>query len=110
MDEAKCGILLELSCTGNALAANIVSNSTQGINISGGSYANAVFGNNLTGNTQPAWDGGANSWDKEGKGNYYGHPDCSDLDGNGICDSAYPIAGGSGVDRFPLASWMRMPG
>jgi parallel beta-helix repeat protein len=109
MDEAKCGILLEQSCTGNALAANIVSNSTQGINISGGSYANAVFGNNLTGNSQPAWDGGANSWDKEGRGNYYGHPDCRDLDGNGICDSAYPIAGGSSVDRFPLASWMRMP-
>lgn len=109
MDEAKCGILLEQSCTGNALAANIVSNSTQGINITGGSYANAVFANNLTGNTQPAWDGGANSWDKEGRGNYYGHPDCSDLDGNGICDSAYPIAGGSSVDRYPLASWTKMP-
>ena len=110
MDEAKCGILLEQSCTGNALAANMVSNSTQGINISGGSYANAVFGNNLTGNSQPAWDEGANSWDKEGIGNFYGHPDCRDLDADGICDSAYPIAGGSGVDRFPLASWMRMHG
>jgi parallel beta-helix repeat protein len=109
MDEAKSGIILDQSCTGNALAANIVSNNTEGINVSGGSYGNAIFGNNLTLNVQSVWDGGSNSWDKEGRGNYYGQMDCRDLDGDGICDSPYLIAGGSSVDRYPLASWTRMP-
>jgi parallel beta-helix repeat protein len=108
MDEAKSGILLDQYCTGNTLATNIVSNSTEGINISGSSHGNTIFGNNLTSNVQPAWDEAANSWDKEGKGNYYGQMDCKDQDSNGICDSPYPIAGGSSVDRYPLVSWTRM--
>ncbi|MDD2754189.1 MAG: right-handed parallel beta-helix repeat-containing protein [Methanothrix sp.] len=110
MDEVKGGIILDQYCTGNTLAFNIVSNSTEGINISGGSYSNAIFGNNLTSNVQPVWDIASNSWDKEGKGNYYGQPDCKDQDSDGICDLPYLIAGGTSVDHYPLVSWSRLPG
>ncbi len=108
LDEAISGIFLDQYCTGNSLYSNMVSNSTEGINISGGSYGNTIFENNLTINVQPAWDEAANSWDKDGKGNYYGQTDCRDQDGDGICDLPYPIAGGTSVDRYPLVSWTRM--
>ncbi len=110
VDEVKSGIILDQSCTGNVLTANIVINNTEGINISGGSFGNAIFGNNISLNVQSVWDSGPNSWDREGRGNYYGQMDCRDQDGDGICDSPYLIAGGSSEDHRPLARWTRMTG
>ncbi len=110
VDEVKSGIILDQFCTGNVLTANTVINNTEGINISSGSFGNAIFGNNITLNVQSVWDGGSNSWDREGRGNYYGQTDCRDQDGDGICDSPYLIAGGSSVDHRPLVRWTRMTG
>jgi parallel beta-helix repeat protein len=105
-DAEKAGILLGGYCTGSRLTANQISNCTEGINISG-SYGNFIYRNNLSLNGKPAWDDGANSWDKDGTGNYYGHADCQDQDGGGICDSPYTIPGGSNVDQYPLARWVK---
>ncbi|OPY50155.1 MAG: Periplasmic copper-binding protein (NosD) [Methanosaeta sp. PtaU1.Bin112] len=107
-DESRGGIVLDQYCTGNTLALNMVSNSTEGINISGGSSGNAIFGNNLSSNAQPAWDFSGNSWDRDGRGNFYGQRNCRDKDSDGICDLPYLIAGGASIDRYPLASWTRM--
>jgi parallel beta-helix repeat protein len=110
MDEERGGIILDQYCTGNTLASNIISNSTEGINISGGSLGNTIFRNDLSTNVQPAWDFAVNSWDRNGSGNFYGQKDCRDLNNDGICDLPYLIAGGSSIDRYPLVSWTRMPG
>lgn len=105
-DHAEGGVILVQSCIGSAIQGNTISNSTQSINISAESFENAIFANNLSLNPEPPWDGGDNSWDKDGRGNYYGQEDCPDSDGNGICDSPHPIAGGNNADRYPLARWV----
>jgi len=109
-DEVRAGIVLDQYCTGNIIHSNLVSNCTEGINISTGSSGNAIFANNLSMNPQPAWDYSGNSWDSNGRGNFYGQSDCSDRDGDGICDQPYLIAGGRSLDRFPLAKWNRIEG
>ena len=108
IDEMRGGIVLDQYCTGNTLACNMISNSTEGINISGGSSGNMIFGNNLSANAQPAWDFSSNTWDKDGRGNFYGQRNCRDKDSDGICDLPYLIAGGASIDRYPLASWTKM--
>jgi parallel beta-helix repeat protein len=110
MDEARAGIILDQYSTGNSLYSNLISNCTEGINISAGSSGNAIFENNLSMNAQPAWDYSKNSWDRDGRGNFYGQSDCVDRNGDGICDQPYLIAGGSSLDRFPLAKWTRVEG
>jgi parallel beta-helix repeat protein len=107
IDEAKAGILLDQFCTGNSLNSNLISNCKEGINISAGSSGNVIFENNLSLNAQPAWDYSSNSWDRDGRGNFYGQSDCRDRNGDGLCDLPYLVAGGSSLDRFPLAKWIR---
>lgn len=110
MNEARAGIVLDQYSTGNTLHSNLISNCTEGINISAGSSGNAIFSNNLSMNAQPAWDYAGNSWDRDGKGNFYAHSDCIDRNGDGICDQPYLIAGGASLDRFPLAKWTGIAG
>ena len=50
-----------------------------------------------------AYDDATNHWDNGTIGNYYSDFDCTDSDGNGICDSEHPISGGESVDRHPLS-------
>lgn len=50
-----------------------------------------------------AYDDARNQWDNGTGGNYYSDFNCTDSDGNGICDSEHAISGGESVDRYPLA-------
>ena len=63
-------------------------------------YHNTLV-NNLMGNTA---DSGTNQWDDGAAGNYYSDFNCTDSDGDGICDSVCRIIGGESVDRYPLAA------
>ena len=65
---------------------------------------NDIFRNNLIGNAVSAIDNSTNSWDDDTAGNYYSDFNCTDSDGDGICDSVYRIFGGENVDRYPLAA------
>jgi len=68
------------------------------------SHNNTLFVNNLIDNKRDnAIDAGTNQWDDGATGNYYSDFNCTDSDGDGICDSVYKIPGGESVDRYPLA-------
>jgi parallel beta-helix repeat protein len=94
----------------NMLINNVISNSNTGIGISRSSN-NEIYLNNFMDNIENAYDNDNNQWDNGTIGNHYSNFDepcesCIDADGDGICDSSYPIpGGGSGEDRFPLVSW-----
>lgn len=87
--------------TGNLL----VRNNFTGLSLSQNTSCNLAFDNYLLDNLEhSASDGGSgNRWDNGTIGNYYSDFECEDKDGNGICDNACGIYGGSGLDRYPLA-------
>jgi parallel beta-helix repeat protein len=89
--------------SGNTIAGNIIAKSGKGLVVDMQSSGNDIFGNDISSNGEAAQDGGRNLWDDGSKGNYYGLGDCQDSNRDGICDSPYPISGGTNVDRYPLA-------
>jgi parallel beta-helix repeat protein len=100
------GIRLTHSNGGNVLKGNLIRNcSYEGISMSN-SGRNKIVGNYLLDNEMSAWDDRrSNQWDDGSRGNYYSDLDCSDAQGDGVCDSTYAVEGGINVDRYPLASW-----
>jgi parallel beta-helix repeat protein len=104
------GIDLKDNASGNMLADNrIINNTFTGLTIMDNSSRNIVFSNYLLKNIKhDAYDSGiSNIWDNGTFGNYFSEFACEDKDRNGICDSPFGIPGGSGVDRYPLASFAR---
>lgn len=97
LGNASCNLI-----TGNLL----IRNNFTGLSLSQNTSCNLVFENYLLDNMKHgATDGGfGNRWDNGTIGNYYSDFACEDKDGNGICDNLCGIYGGSGLDRYPLAS------
>jgi nitrous oxidase accessory protein len=97
-----------VGCENCTVRGNVASGNLEyGIRLDGCS-GNFVFENemmkNFLGN---AFDDGTNFWDDGTVGNRYGDFDdltegCIDANGDGLCDSACDIPGGSNRDRFPL--------
>ncbi|KUK43458.1 MAG: Cell surface protein, partial [Methanothrix harundinacea] len=69
--------------------------------LSGIELHNNYFAGN---NEYDAYDDGTNAWDDGKVGNHYGDfvEGCEDEDGDGICDDAYEIFGGTNLDGHPL--------
>jgi parallel beta-helix repeat protein len=93
----------------NTITGNNASNNLgYGIMLSG-SAGNIIFKNNFIRNyKRNAYDNGLNRWDVGISGNYYGNlshlaEGCQDLNGDGVCDFAYPVPGGPGIDHYPSA-------
>ncbi len=111
-DRNKNGIHLDTS-RNNTLTGNMARYNRwhtgaggHGIYITSNSRDNLLYLNNLIDNNQTdAKDtAGGNRWDNGNVGNHYSdNRGCSDTDLNGICDSPYPIPGGSSRDRYPIA-------
>jgi nitrous oxidase accessory protein len=98
------GVSIKYRPTSEATSYNI---SKMGFGSSPGS--NLLFLNNLSDNSQDAFDDGFNQWDNGLAGNHYGSYDareegCKDRNRDGICDSSYSIPGGHNTDRLPKAS------
>ena len=89
--------------SGNTITGNIIQKNEKGLAVDIQSSGNAIFGNDISSNGEPARDEGRNLWDDGSRGNYYGSGDCQDSNHDGICDSPYAISGGTNVDRYPLA-------
>jgi len=99
------GINLVYSSNNIISGNNVSSNNNDGISLSSSSN-NTLFLNNLLSNKgYNAYDNKGNRWDNCISGNYYGDFNCTDSDGDEICDSAYATPGGESVDRYPLARW-----
>lgn len=97
------GILLD-GARNSTVFANAVFENLLGISLVG-SEGSLLFNNRLYNNTEfDAFDDGMNRWDDGAIGNYYGSFDCTDGDGDGICDLAYEIPGGSSSDALPIVS------
>jgi len=99
------GIRLYFSSNNNTIEGNNVSdNGFRGIQLEESNNNNTLFMNNLVDNDRDnAHDDGTNCWDNGTLGNYYSDFNCTDTDGDGICDSVRRIPGGESVDRYPLA-------
>jgi parallel beta-helix repeat protein len=101
------GIDIKENASRNMIIENMIINNTfTGLSITDNSSGNIIFSNYLLKNMKhDVYDSGtSNRWDNETVGNYYGENACEDKDRNGICDSPYGISGGTGLDRYPLAS------
>jgi len=98
-----------VGCKNCTVQGNVASSNLEyGLRMDGCS-GNLVFDNEMMNNfLGNVFDDGTNYWDNGTVGNRYGDFDdagegCIDEDGDGLCDSARDISGGSNQDRFPLA-------
>jgi|GEM_PF-1586586 len=99
----KSGIYLENSSL-NVIKGNNVFKNTAGIMLAESSIGNAFYLNNLALNGEyNAVDEGGNLWTLGEWGNYYEDANCTNQDGDAVCDSGHPIAGGKNGDDRPLA-------
>jgi parallel beta-helix repeat protein len=98
------GLQLGNSSENNQIFDNQVVSNRLGISISLSSQ-NVIYHNYFGNNSYDSYDEGENQWDDGVGGNFYLGWTCEDLNGDGICDSSLNIPGGTGVDRYPLASW-----
>ena len=88
----------------NAIKGNRAEYNELGGLVLSGSSNNTIHHNSFVDNVEVnAIDNGTNEWDNGTFGNYYSDFNCTDSDGDGICDSVYRIFGGESVDRYPLA-------
>ena len=102
-DNCGYGFRLEESSNNIITGNNASGNSYYGIRLRE-SNNNTIIMNKLVNNKEHnANDDGINHWDNGTFGNYYSDFNCTDSDGDGICDSVYRIFGGESVDRYPLA-------
>jgi parallel beta-helix repeat protein len=82
---------------------NIASNNNYGIYLCSSSNYNAIYYNNLIGNTQNAYDTDTNQWDSGSEGNYWSDYIGTDSNSDGIGDTPYIINGNAGtLDRYPF--------
>lgn len=104
LDNQLSGIELQ-DCENNTIAGNYASgNIGRGIFLTD-SQNNFIYNNCFADNNEyDAYDDGTNRWDDGKVGNHYGDfiEGCKDKDGDGICDEAYEIFGGSNLDGHPL--------
>jgi|GEM_PF-1176791 len=93
------------NCYNNVLMDNTANDNGNGIRLQGCNN-NMISKNIMVNNSNyDAYDDGINMWDNGAVGNYYSDFDCSDNNGDGICDGVYHIIpGGVSIDRHPLAS------
>jgi parallel beta-helix repeat protein len=101
------GIDIRENTSGNMIIENMIINNTfTGLSITDNSSGNIIFTNYLFKNLKhDVYDSGiSNRWDNGTVGNYYSENACEDKDRNGICDTPFGILGGTGLDRYPLAS------
>ena len=104
------GIYLGDMSNNNTVANNSARRNDYGIYIDLGSFSNVLYQNSLRDNrAHDAYDFDTdlvspNQWDNGSIGNYYSDMDCTDSEGDGICDSTYSIPGGLSLDRYPRAS------
>lgn len=107
------GIYLGDLSTNNTLINNTARDNDYGVYIDPSSIGNLLYLNSLFDNRdQNAYDldtgagdiAGTNLWDNGSIGNYYGDLECSDANGDGICESEHVIPGGMGTDRYPRRS------
>ncbi|HWQ19134.1 MAG TPA: NosD domain-containing protein [Methanotrichaceae archaeon] len=99
----KSGIYLENSSL-NVIKGNNVFKNTAGMMLAESSVGNAFYLNNMALNGEyNAVDEGGNLWTLGEWGNYYQDFNCTNQDGDAVCDSGRPIAGGKNGDDRPLA-------
>jgi len=111
-DNGNYGIYLWGFSNNNTIKSNTARGCIDaGIRILNSNKGNSIYGNNFIENGikhDAVDDNGTNIWDDGVAGNYYSEylkRNCTDSDGDDICDAEYQIPGDSGaVDRYPLAS------
>lgn len=98
------GIHLGYSTT-NTLSSNTCESNSYGI-YALYSSGNTISRNQLLNNQESnAYDNGANSWDYNGRGNFWDDwqpPEHLDANGDGVVDAPRSIAGGTNRDGYPL--------
>lgn len=96
------GILLK-GARNSSIFSNVASENRWGISLVG-SQGMLLFNNRLYNNTEiDAFDDILiNRWDDGAVGNFYASFNCTDGEGDGICDLAYDIPGGSSSDPHPI--------
>ena len=107
------GVCLNGSSFNNVINNTCIGNAAYGICLQTSSN-NSVRANSLSDNNGAssaynashvqAYDDGKNSWNSSSSGNYWADHLTPDANADGIVDTPYAIAGGSGVDHYPIAS------
>jgi parallel beta-helix repeat protein len=104
------GVYMIMSAYNQIFSNNIISNDQVGIMLDmcdGGGQFNNIYHNNFVNNgvNQALERGGPiNIWDDgyPSGGNYWSDYNGTDNNGDGICDTPYPIPDGDSKDRYPL--------
>ena len=97
------GIWLDASndCT---IVGNEISLNHMGVYLDLGAQGNLIYSNAFIDNNHNAHSVDVNTWDKDGRGNYWSDFSAIDADEDGIWDSPYVIRSQGDQDNFPLVN------
>ena len=86
------------------IVGNDISSNHMGAYLDLGAEGNLLYNNAFVDNTHNAHSVSVNSWDKDGRGNYWSDFSAIDANNDGIWDSAYVIRSKGDQDNFPLVT------
>ncbi len=100
------GLWLDAS-NNSDIIANEISDNYMGAYLDLGAQGNLIYANSFIDNIHNAHSVSDNTWDKDGRGNYWSDWEALDVDSDGIWDSPYVIRSQGDQDNFPLAEMCR---
>jgi len=103
MSKNDTGIWLDASNNSDIIGNEITSNH-MGAYLDLGAQGNLLYDNAFVDNLHNAHSVDVNTWDKDGRGNYWSDWKAIDADNNGIWDSPYVIRSQGDQDTFPLVN------
>jgi parallel beta-helix repeat protein len=107
-EDNEAAIWLDASDT-NELLRNYIADGYTGVYLNLESEGNVIVGNAFVNNIRHAYTDDPNTWDLDGRGNYWDGFSAIDADEDGIWDAPYRISNDGDQDNYPLKTHPLVP-